>query len=148
LQFPVGSQFTVSRNASPEFIKQHRELGQRLEPNVAKAAEQAFSLLSKLPTASRLKVAYEHQGSGKLIGEEEFEFDSDFFNGHCSSCEEFWLGKRAARPTGHSWKCGMCQYRAGCEGARIMRQTQLLTENRQDNGDGKVLSILFPKAGK
>jgi len=136
---------TSDSSASHDFIKQHKDLGQELEPNVLKAAEKAFSLFKELPIVENLQVRYEHQETKDLIGTDVFNFDYTLFWGDCAFCEGFWLGKRAAKPVaGHNaWKCSYCQYKNDCEAYRsfmsdpainpIFSQDTPPANNRTDN---------------
>jgi exonuclease V len=136
---------TSESSASQDFIKQHKDLGQELEPNVLKAAKKAFSLFKELPIVESLQVRYEHQETKNIIGTDDFKFDYTLFWGDCAFCEEFWLGKRAAKPVaGHNaWKCSYCQYKNECDAFKsfmadpainpVYSQDAPLANNHKDN---------------
>lgn len=106
----------VGSSASPDFIRQHRDMGEELEPDVMKAAEKAFQLFREFAIIEKMRVTYEHQATKQPIGKDEFGFDYEHFWGHCKFCEGFWRGERAAVPVSdyNTWKCTYCQYRNEC----------------------------------
>ncbi|MBN2518174.1 MAG: hypothetical protein JXB14_04975 [Candidatus Altiarchaeota archaeon] len=110
--------FGPDSEVSEDFVIQHKVIKQRIEPNIAKAAEEAFSLFLKLPIVDEeLQVKYEHQKTRKGIGVDRFRFRQEQFWRDCKFCEEFWLGQRPAIPVGdkNSWKCKYCEYRQDCK---------------------------------
>ncbi|CAH9108901.1 unnamed protein product [Cuscuta epithymum] len=72
---------------------------------------------SMLPQAhNRLLLRYELQEDESLLGEDEFEHDSDWVNGQIKSCLEFWRGDREASftPMEERWKCRSCKFASVC----------------------------------
>lgn len=109
---------------SAEFEQEMKEIAGPVEPQVEKLSKQTFGLFQKLPLPERtMQIRYEHQGSNRLIGEEEFEFDPVKFQKDCDFVENFWLGKRKAIPVSryNSWKCNYCQFSDICDANRIAR---------------------------
>jgi len=112
--------FTVDSAASPEFMAQHKEHGIDFEPNILKSATKAFSMFKEIPIIEMMRLSYEEQSSGKLIGKDEFPFDYEHFWAHCKFCEGFWRGERSSVPVSdyNSWKCSYCQYRDECDAVK------------------------------
>ncbi len=112
--------FDAGSAASPQFVLQHKELGLELEPNVLRAAEGAFALIRKIPQVEKMRVTYEHQGTGQVIKTHDFSFDPGMFWEHCGFCEGFWQGARQSLPVRKDpWKCSYCDYRNECKDACI-----------------------------
>lgn len=71
-----------------------------------------------LPQAnSQLLLRYETQVDQTLIGEDQFEYDSDFLETHIKSSLEFWVGNRRPNyaPKEERWKCNYCKFESVCE---------------------------------
>ncbi|VFQ98903.1 unnamed protein product [Cuscuta campestris] len=72
---------------------------------------------SMLPRAhNQLLLRYELQGGETLLGEDEFEHDSNWINDQIRSCLEFWRGDREAScaPMEERWKCKSCSFASVC----------------------------------
>ncbi|RAL46103.1 hypothetical protein DM860_006257 [Cuscuta australis] len=72
---------------------------------------------SMLPPAhNQLLLRYELQGGETLLGEDEFEHDSNWINDQIRSCLEFWRGDREAScaPMEERWKCKSCSFASVC----------------------------------
>ncbi|NJD77947.1 MAG: hypothetical protein FIB08_12785 [Candidatus Methanoperedens sp.] len=109
--------FKKSDNISDEFKKQTTDIGIRIEPNIKKLADKSFELFQTLPIPEKImNIRYEFQLNKKLIGVDEFSFESRSFQKECNFCEEFWLGKRKAIPVGidNNWKCNYCEFNNIC----------------------------------
>lgn len=120
--------FDSDSEVSEDFVIQHKVMKQPIEPNIAKAADKAFSIFLKLPIVDEeLQVRYEHQESRDHIGTDKFRFKQEQFWRDCRFCEEFWLGKRAAIPVGekNSWKCTYCEYKEDCDAIKDFVATQI-----------------------
>lgn len=109
--------FKKSDKISDEFKKQINDIGGRIEPNIKKLADKSFELFQTLPIPEKImNIRYEFQQNRKLIGIDDFSFESHSFQKDCNFVEEFWLEKRKAIPVGmdYSWKCNYCEFNNIC----------------------------------
>lgn len=69
-----------------------------------------------LPANDKLLLRYESQHDRSLIGEDSFEYDSEWVKSQIRSCFEFWQGKREANytPEEERWKCRHCSFASVC----------------------------------
>ena len=83
--------------------------------DLAAAASKVIHELD-LPPVTSLKVYYEHQKTGEMVGEETVEFDEAWARKLFDSTVGFWRGQR--QPSGPEieelWKCDTCQYKDVC----------------------------------
>jgi len=109
--------FNKDSGITEEFEKQITDLGDKIEPNIQKSANDVFSFIRKLQEIDDVfEVRYEYQETGEMIGVDEFNFDSYEFKRNCDFVEEFWLGKRGAMRVGENnkWKCKFCEFESTC----------------------------------
>ncbi|KAG9142091.1 hypothetical protein Leryth_016304 [Lithospermum erythrorhizon] len=68
---------------------------------------------------SQLLLRYENQVDQTLIGEDQFEHDSDWFETQIKTCLEFWMGDRSPHyaQKEERWKCNFCKFESVCERA-------------------------------
>ncbi|WOG87573.1 hypothetical protein DCAR_0206802 [Daucus carota subsp. sativus] len=72
---------------------------------------------SMLPLAhEQMLLRYESQKDHSLIGEDQFEFDSDWVRSQIKCSLEFWQGERDATyiPDDERWKCNYCPHSSKC----------------------------------
>ncbi|KAL8089813.1 hypothetical protein AgCh_039327 [Apium graveolens] len=72
---------------------------------------------SMLPLAhEQMLLRYESQRDHSLIGEDQFEFDSDWVSSQIKGSLEFWQGERDATyiSDDERWKCNYCQHASKC----------------------------------
>ncbi|KAL9086447.1 MAG: hypothetical protein Q9159_004159 [Coniocarpon cinnabarinum] len=67
-----------------------------------------------------LQVEFRHAGDGKVMGKRTFAYDEEAVSGFAREEMRWWKGEREARgvEVEEAWKCGGCEFNAGCEWRR------------------------------
>ncbi|KAL9053267.1 MAG: hypothetical protein Q9162_004875 [Coniocarpon cinnabarinum] len=67
-----------------------------------------------------LQVEFRHAGDGKVMGKRTFAYDEEVVSGFVREEMRWWKGEREARgvEVEEAWKCGGCEFNAGCEWRR------------------------------
>ncbi len=114
--------FDSNSKITNSLIKQVNKVGENIEPNLLKLAKDTFASIGELPELSNdLHVRYEYQKSKEIIGVDKFTFDPFKFQKTCNFVEEFWLGKRNAKPVSsrNKWKCKFCEFKEMCDNCQL-----------------------------
>ncbi len=107
-------------NLTQEFLEEldSKTEGEFEPVSFEKLGDLVFEGFSNLPPLSKsLKLRYFSQETGKIIGEEEFEFDEEEFGKDLDFVSGYWSGEREAVPVGekNDWKCNYCDFTSACD---------------------------------
>ncbi|XP_073143540.1 exonuclease V, chloroplastic [Henckelia pumila] len=86
-----------------------------------------------LPRAQdQLLLRYELQEDQSLLGEDQFDYEPEWFESQIKSCIEFWQGEREAicTPTEERWKCKFCKFSSRCPANSNMDDSTTPPENK------------------
>ena len=110
--------FDDSDEISEDFKEQFNDVGDEIQSNLKELAQSTFGLFQELPhPEKKMQIRYEYQKNRKLIKVDEFSYSENVFQRNFNFVEEFWLGKRKAKPVGakNGWKCNYCEFSDICE---------------------------------
>lgn len=140
VDIPSAAKIIASGDAADNEEQGDRPVGASVKPNksipsAAKSAldargtsgqSEAFNLANEPELLVRIAAGSEPPKKAKsgprkrkddVIGVKQFLFDRELLERHMILALEFWEGRREPRGVDieDTWKCGMCEYRDGCE---------------------------------